>query len=261
VGGTTPHDVETGHVKALVTGSSPHRTTLMKVNTVSTLWDYIHRAMPWNAPRSLGVDDTYAVLAYLLNLGDVVPADFVLDQDTIRDVQQRMPNRNGMTRGHGLWDVQGKPDVHERRCMKGCAPAPRVASSLPESARGAHGNLADQNRTFGPVRGVDTTRPPGAPPAPAVSAPAAAAPPAPELAVLRASGCLACHDVQARRVGPSFREVAARYGKDPGAPARLTASVTTGSHGAWGAIPMPPQSQVARDRVEQIVKWVLQGAP
>jgi cytochrome c len=260
VGGTTPEDVETGHVKALATGSSPHRTTLMKVNTVSTLWDYIRRAMPWNAPRSLSADDTYAVLAYLLNLGDLVPADFVLDQDTIRDVQRRMPNRHGMTRAHGLWDLHGKPDVHERLCMKDCGPAARVSSSLPDSARGSHGNLAEQNRTFGPVRGVDTSRPRGSPPALAAAAPPPAAP-APGLAAVRASGCLACHDVQARRLGPSFREVGGRYAKDPAAPARLASSVTGGSRGAWGAIPMPPQAKVTKEDVAKIVDWVLQGAP
>lgn len=259
VGGTTPEDIETGHVKALRDGSHPQRTTLMKVNTVSTLWDYIHRAMPWNAPRSLSADDTYAVLAYLLNLGDIVPADFVLDQDTIREVQKRMPNRNGMTRNHGMWDVHGKPDVHATACMKSCGPAPRITSSYPVEAWGSHGNLAEQNRTFGPVRGIDTSRPPGAPPTVAVAAAAAPAP-APGLAAVRSSGCLACHDVESRRVGPSFREVAARYAKDPGAAAKLETSVTTGSQGAWGAIPMPPQS-VAKPEVETIVKWVLQGAP
>jgi cytochrome c len=262
VGGTTPEDIETGHVKALASGSSPHRTTLMKVSTVSTLWDYIRRAMPWNAPRSLSADDTYAVLAYLLNLGDIVPADFVLDQDSIRRVQERMPNRNGMTPSHGLWDLRGKPDVREKACMKDCGPAPRITSTLPASARGSHGNLAEQNRSFGPVRGLDTTRPPGAPPALASAAPASAAPaPAAGLAAVRASGCMACHDLQARRLGPSFRDVGARYGKDPAAAGKLAASVTTGSRGAWGAIPMPPQSQVAKDDVERIVKWVLEGAP
>src|SRR3954468_17619801 len=49
VGGTTAEDVKTGRVKSLVTGEVA-RTTLMKVATLSTLWDYIHRAMPWNAP-------------------------------------------------------------------------------------------------------------------------------------------------------------------------------------------------------------------
>src|SRR5690242_17270221 len=54
VGGTTAEDIRTGRVKTLVTGDVA-RTTLMKVATLSTLWDYIRRAMPWNAPKSLSV--------------------------------------------------------------------------------------------------------------------------------------------------------------------------------------------------------------
>ena len=69
----------------------------MKLPTLSTLWDYIHRAMPWNAPKSLRADEVYAVTAYMLNLGGVVPDDFVLSDATSREVQQRLPNRNGMT--------------------------------------------------------------------------------------------------------------------------------------------------------------------
>jgi hypothetical protein len=60
----------------------PGRTTLMKVATVSTLWDYINRAMPWNAPKSLSPDEVYAVTAFLLNLGDVVPDNFTLSTRT-----------------------------------------------------------------------------------------------------------------------------------------------------------------------------------
>ena len=50
----------------------------MKVPTLSTLWDYIYRAMPWNAPKSLSPDEVYGLVAYLLNLGYVVEDDFVL---------------------------------------------------------------------------------------------------------------------------------------------------------------------------------------
>ena len=53
VGGTTADDVKTGRVARLLDPAYPGRTTLMKVPTVSTLWDYINRAMPWNAPKSL----------------------------------------------------------------------------------------------------------------------------------------------------------------------------------------------------------------
>ena len=84
VGGTTAEDVKTGRVAKLNDNSFPGRTTFMKVPTVSTLWDYIYRAMPWNAPKSLSADDTYAVLAYLLNLAHVVPDDFVMPETGLR---------------------------------------------------------------------------------------------------------------------------------------------------------------------------------
>ena len=73
VGGTTAEDVKTGRVARLTDQAYPGRTTLMKVPTLSTLWDYINRAMPWNQPKSLTKDEVYAVLAYLLNLGNIVP--------------------------------------------------------------------------------------------------------------------------------------------------------------------------------------------
>src|SRR3954471_11593916 len=103
VGGTTADDVRTGRVASLNRTDYPGRTTLMKVATLSTLWDYINRAMPWTQPKSLSVDEVYAVTAYLLNLADVIPADFTLSDRTMAQVQERMPNRKGMTSEHALW--------------------------------------------------------------------------------------------------------------------------------------------------------------
>ncbi|WP_216361110.1 c-type cytochrome, partial [Comamonas thiooxydans] len=60
VGGTTAEDIKTGHVARLKDPAFPGRTTMMKVATVSTLWDYINRAMPWNAPKSLSTEEVYA---------------------------------------------------------------------------------------------------------------------------------------------------------------------------------------------------------
>jgi S-disulfanyl-L-cysteine oxidoreductase SoxD len=127
VGGTTAKDIETGRVAALINDSFPQRTTLMKVPTISTLFDYIQRAMPWTAPKSLSPDEVYALLAYLLNLGDIVPADFELSDENIAEVQERMPNRNGMTTDHGMWPGApaskggigngGKPDVKNLACI------------------------------------------------------------------------------------------------------------------------------------------------
>jgi cytochrome c len=62
----------------------------------TTLFDYIRRAMPFQAPQSLTPDQVYAVTAYVLHLNGVVPAGTVLDAGTLPGVQ--MPNRDGFTR-------------------------------------------------------------------------------------------------------------------------------------------------------------------
>lgn len=158
-GGTTKEDIKTGRVANLAREDYPQRTTLMKVATVSTLWDYINRAMPWTTPKTLSADEVYAVVAFMLNLGEIVPEDFVLSDKNIAEVQKKMPNRNGMTTDHGLWDLKGKPDVKNVACMKDCKKEVRVTSFLPGSAVDSHGNLIEQNRPIGPTRGLDTSKP------------------------------------------------------------------------------------------------------
>lgn len=161
VGGTTQADIASGRVENLKRPDYPHRTTMMKVPTVSTLFDYIRRAMPWDAPKSLTVDEVYAVLAFMLHLADVVPQDFVLDDRSIRQVQARMPNRNGMTTDHALWFGSGfgkRPpaDTGNAACMADCRDPAAAVSTIPERARASHGDLAGQHRAIGPVRGVGT---------------------------------------------------------------------------------------------------------
>lgn len=270
VGGTTARDVETGRVARLTDPAFPGRTTLMKVATVSTLWDYINRAMPWNAPKSLKTDEVYAVTAFLLNLGGIVPENFVLSDRTIAEAQARMPNRNGMNLGHAMWPGKGlttgkAPDVKAVACMKDCAAEPTVASLLPDFARGAHGNLAEQNRPVGAQVGVDTTAPVGTPPArPAVVAaaapkPAAAGDGAAAQALLARSGCTACHAAETKLVGPSFKDIAAKHGARADAQAYLAGKIKSGGVGAWGQIPMPPQT-LADDDVKALAKWLADGA-
>ena len=65
--------MKVGRTARLLDRGYPGRTTLMKLPTLSTLWDYIHRAMPWNAPKSLTTDEVYAVTAYMLHLAGVLP--------------------------------------------------------------------------------------------------------------------------------------------------------------------------------------------
>ena len=142
VGGTTAADVKRGRVASLTDPKQPQRSTLMKVATISSLYDYIYRAMPWNAPRSLTADDTYAVLAYMLNLAEILPDDFELTDKNMADVQQLMPNRDGMTREHGMWRIGDAPDVKAVACMSNCVDTVKITSSLPDYARNAHENLA-----------------------------------------------------------------------------------------------------------------------
>jgi S-disulfanyl-L-cysteine oxidoreductase SoxD len=158
VGHTTKRDVASGRVAVLSKATVPQRTTLMKLSQLSTLWDYINRAMPWNAPKSLTTDEVYAVTAYILHLGDVVPADFTLSDKNMRETQALLPNRNGKTLAHGMWSVADKPDVRGSNCRSNCDAKVEITSRLPDYARNAHGNLAEQMRTFGGVRGANTSQ-------------------------------------------------------------------------------------------------------
>ena len=247
VGGTTAADIKSGHVANLTTPGYTGRTTLMKVPTLSTLWDYINRAMPWTAPKTLTTEEVYSVTAFLLNLGGIVPDNFTLSDKNIKEVQERMPNRNGMTTAHAMWpgnEFSGakKADTSNVACMKNCAPDAKVASFLPDFARNAHGNLAEQNRPVGAQRGADTTRPEaklGA--VPSASSAAQVAPStkqvtAPKsdasgpdnkaaLSLAQKNSCTACHGVDNKIVGPSFSEIAKKY---PGKAEDLAGKIKSG---------------------------------
>jgi cytochrome c551/c552 len=271
VGGTTKEDVKTGRVANLTRPDYPQRTTMMKVSQLSTLWDYINRAMPWNAPKSLTVDEVYAVTAYILHLADVIPADFVLSDKNMAEVQQRLPNRNGKVVYNEMWKVSGKPDVQGSDCMKDCATDMSIRSALPAYARASHGNLAEQNRVVGPFRGADTTRPPAAEPAKLAAAATTAAAVTqvqvskgtalkPPLEIAKDAACLACHSVDRKLVGPAFKDVADKYRGDDKAVAFLTQKVRNGGQGNWGTVPMPANPQVTDEDLAALVKWILAGA-
>lgn len=159
VGGTTAEDIKSGRVASLQKGDVAQRTTLMKLSKVSTLWDYINRAMPWTAPKTLTTEEVYAVTAFILNLGGVVDGNFTLSDENIAQVQDKLPNRNGMVLTEDLWITAGKGDVRNVACMNNCETDPKITSFLPDFARNAHGNIAEQNRIIGEAIGADTTKP------------------------------------------------------------------------------------------------------
>lgn len=263
VGGTTKDDIATGRVARLTDTHYPQRTTLMKMSSLSALWDYINRAMPWTQPKTLTTEEVYAVTAYLLNLGGVLPDNFVLSDANIAEVQQRLPNRNGTTTDHGLWPGRGmgnggKPDVKALACMRDCATEPTVASLLPEHARDAHGNLAEQNRLVGAQHGADTRRPPAATPTPAAAAPRAGDGAA-ALALAQKHACTTCHAVDRRIIGPGFAEIAGRHGSRSDAVVYLAGKIRSGGQGVWGSVPMPPQT-LPEDDAKAIAAWLAAGA-
>ena len=75
--------------------------------------------------------------------------------------------------------------------------------------------------------------------------------------LLSLSGCFACHTLDKRVVGPSFREVAAKYAADGEAPGKLARKIKDGGAGTWGNIPMPPHPQLSDENLKRLVAWIL----
>ena len=86
---------------------------------------------------------------------------------------------------------------------------------------------------------------------------AAAAPAAASEQLAKKHNCLACHTVDKKMVGPSYKDVAAKYRGDKQAAAKLAAKVKNGSQGVWGNVPMPPNTTVPDADVNALVKWIL----
>jgi len=69
--------------------------------------------------------------------------------------------------------------------------------------------------------------------------------------------CFACHTPDKKMVGPSYKEVAAKYRRDKDAPAKLAAKVKNGGQGVWGSVPMPPNAAVPDADIKALVSWIL----
>ena len=76
-------------------------------------------------------------------------------------------------------------------------------------------------------------------------------------ALAKSSGCVACHTVDKKLVGPSYQQIAERYRKDKGAEASLIQKVKAGGKGVWGDIPMPPNAHVKDADIKTLVQWIL----
>lgn len=77
-----------------------------------------------------------------------------------------------------------------------------------------------------------------------------------ETALATSKGCLACHSIDKKVVGPAYKDVAKKYKGDKGAEAKLVEKVMKGGSGVWGSVPMPANN-VTKEEATRLVKWVL----
>jgi len=94
-----------------LTNDRPEKTVGSYWPYASTLWDYINRAMPFTAPKTLSISEVYAITAYVLYLNDLIEDDFVLTQDNLASIN--MPNEENFY-------IDNRPDTNNARCMNNC---------------------------------------------------------------------------------------------------------------------------------------------
>ena len=90
----------------------------------------------------------------------------------------------------------------------------------------------------------------------AISAPAMA-----DQALATAKNCMACHAVDKKLVGPSYKDVAAKHKGQADALAKVSARIKSGGSGMYGPVPMPAQPNLKDEEVRVLAAWILAGAP
>ncbi|RYF83077.1 MAG: c-type cytochrome [Comamonadaceae bacterium] len=84
-----------------------------------------------------------------------------------------------------------------------------------------------------------------------------AAPAQADLALAQSKACMACHTIDKKRVGPAFKDIAARYAGQADASAKLAVKIRQGSRGTWGAVPMPSNPGVSEADAKKLADWLL----
>ena len=78
-----------------------------------------------------------------------------------------------------------------------------------------------------------------------------------DMQLAMAWNCMACHAVEKKLVGPSYKDVAAKYAGQADAVEKLAVKVMKGGSGVWGPVPMPANAQVNADEAKKLVAWIL----
>ena len=86
---------------------------------------------------------------------------------------------------------------------------------------------------------------------------AATAPAFADQALATSKNCMACHAVDKKLVGPSYKDIAAKYAADKAAVDKLAAKIIKGGSGVWGPVPMPANPQVNAADAKKLAGWVL----
>ena len=86
---------------------------------------------------------------------------------------------------------------------------------------------------------------------------AAATPAMADMQLATSKNCMACHAVANKLVGPSYKDIAAKYADQDGAAEKLATKVIKGGGGVWGAVPMPANAQVSPAEAQKLVAWIL----
>lgn len=81
------------------------------------------------------------------------------------------------------------------------------------------------------------------------------------LALAKGKNCLGCHQLDSKRVGPAFQQIAQRHGDAKGNLDYLANAIRQGGRGRWGAVPMPAQPQVSESESRQLAQWILSIKP
>ncbi|WP_298928675.1 c-type cytochrome [uncultured Ramlibacter sp.] len=90
-----------------------------------------------------------------------------------------------------------------------------------------------------------------------VAAAAVAGPALADQALATAKNCMACHAVDKKLVGPSYKDVAGKYAGQAGAADKLAVKIQKGGSGVWGPVPMPANAQVSEAEAKKLAAWVL----
>ncbi|PAT40998.1 hypothetical protein CK623_03380 [Vandammella animalimorsus] len=79
--------------------------------------------------------------------------------------------------------------------------------------------------------------------------------------LIKSKACIACHSVERKIVGPSFKDIAAKRHAEDGAAAAMAERIRKGSKGQWGPVPMPPNTRVNEAEAQALAQWILSLHP